>query len=135
VSALPSDAALLAAVLQGQEQLRAELAAVRSAVEALARRPAEKDEASEELLDAISYEIGSCEFSAKSLIEHSTLQSTQEFRAALEKFFGPRVTAKRLGRWLGRMRDRGLVADKFEVQHIDDGLHRGGVWVVRILRV
>ena len=98
------------------------------------RRPA-PDAGSEALLEAISYEIGSVQFSAASLLEHAHLQCAQELHAALEAFFGPRVTAKRLGKWLGRMRSRGLIAGRYSVEHIDDGLHRSGVWSVRISRI
>ena len=120
----------MAAVLAEVQDLRRELAELR---EALARRTEEnKDEDSEELLAAISYEIGNVEFSCASLIEHAQLDDAENLRVAFEKFFGRSLGPKRLGKWLSKMRKRGTVG-RYAVEHEQDDAHRGGAW--RISRI
>jgi hypothetical protein len=115
----------MAAVLAEVQALRAELAAVRSAVEA-PRRPAERDEDSELLLEQINFEIGDAEFSCSSLIEHAQLDAAADLRLHLVRFFGGRPSPKRLGKWLSRMHRRGsvgrCVVDRFTTTVAPRGL-------------
>jgi hypothetical protein len=123
---------LLAALLEGQNLMRDEIAALRVAVETQARRRPDTDKASEALLEAINYELGSATFSAKSLVEYACREDPAEPRAALGEMFGGKVTPRRLGKWLGRMQQRGCISGRFTVDQLDDGQHRGGIWSVRM---
>jgi hypothetical protein len=125
------DAAVLDAVLAEVRELRAEVAALRDALAPRARADLPADLA---LLQAVNLEVGAIGFSAASLIEHAELEPAAELRAALGARFPRGATAKRVGRWLARMRRRGQVG-AYAVEHQDDGCHRGGVWTIAHLRV
>jgi hypothetical protein len=101
MSALPSAAALLAAILEEQNALQEEVRSLRAALEER-RRPA-PDAAGEALLRAIWRHAKGYSFGAAELIRHAALADAVELREAL----GGR-NARALGRLLRRPEGREL---------------------------
>ena len=132
MSALPSDAALLAALLEGQEQIRAELRAIRAALEreelrALRRRDTSAADA--ELVQALFAVLKGKRFAAWEVADYAGDTSLEyvRLRAAVEASIGS-ADSRRIGKALKRLQAMslgGLVIER-------EGENReGALWRVR----